>query len=157
MTGVQEPVQGTSPGSVPVQGTSAGSVTVQGTSAPRQYLLPPAVPVVDESGQTIPGFFTIKNEGDNFSSGNTYNTNDGKVDHCDVTNKEHVWRPRKMTYVREDDTCYNCKSTIQFKFHKCDTCYRSICSPCDHSFNNYANNAFSMEIARIHRGGRPNC
>ena len=133
-------VPGPSAGQVP--GPSAGTVSVQSH-------LPGAVPLKNSSGEIQPGLFTNPQPWEHFKSNcyNTYNINDGQVDHCEYLGKNHGWNPRNVwNHDKGCEPCYNCKKLIDFKYYKCDACCRAICGGCDTMFNRHAAYTFTDSL-----------
>jgi hypothetical protein len=107
------------------------------------------------------GIFTKKDEMAPFDAYNTYNIRDGKVDHCDVSGGDHEWNTRNTGILTtKEEPCYNCKSEVNnkhgytTKYYKCTTCYRPLCTDCNHSLDQYATKNFTKQMAESVFGRR---
>ena len=101
-----------------------------------------AYPYRNENGEIQPGIFTKPLSWENSKSNcyNTYNINDGRVDHCELRGSNHAWTSRNdYNHEKNCEPCYNCKKLIDLKYYKCNTCCRAICGNCDYYlFNKHA-------------------
>ena len=91
------------------------------------------------------GFYTGFNNTYQWNS--NLNMNDGQVDHCDATNRNHEWNTANVHGLDPyPGYCYHCKHRITHTYWACNPCSRRLCGACNIRFDNHAFWTYSKSI-----------
>lgn len=105
------------------------------------YLNKEAVPVHGQGNNPV--YYTTAKDGENLNIDNTFNMMEGKLDNCEHTRQSHAWtKKNEWNLYKRCGPCFNCRNEINDSFFSCKSCYRHLCSNCNHFSSTHAFETF---------------